>query len=264
MKSRGYFTAGIGKWHLGLGDREKTDYDRPLRPGPLEAGFDYYFGIPASLDMDPYLYFENDKPVEKASGTIAEKREHRGAFWRAGAIAPGFKHEEVLPTLAKRASEWIRDHARRAPRQPFFLYLPLASPHTPWLASAKFQGKSQAGHYGDFVAMTDDAVGQVLAALKLADRVSVNLEAVDGERLACIAPEKSFETDLLRLLLALCGRDAPHNHLCAKAPDGLHFRPDCILGDDHHSFQAEHPRRSCDPLTVVAGRVRHNPGEFPP
>jgi arylsulfatase A-like enzyme len=55
LKSRGYATAGFGKWHLGLGDREKADYTQPLRPGPADHGFDYYFGIPASLDMEPYL-----------------------------------------------------------------------------------------------------------------------------------------------------------------------------------------------------------------
>jgi arylsulfatase A-like enzyme len=52
LRAQGYYTAGVGKWHLGLGNREKTDYDQPLKPGPCEHGFDYYFGIPASLDMD--------------------------------------------------------------------------------------------------------------------------------------------------------------------------------------------------------------------
>ena len=65
LRSRGYYTAGIGKWHLGLGDRPKTDYAQPLRPGPVDHGFDDYFGIPASLDMEPYLYFHNDRPVEQ-------------------------------------------------------------------------------------------------------------------------------------------------------------------------------------------------------
>src|SRR3954447_833147 len=64
LKNSGYYTAGVGKWHLGLGSKEKADYRERLTPGPVDHGFDYYFGIPASLDMDPYLYFENDRAVE--------------------------------------------------------------------------------------------------------------------------------------------------------------------------------------------------------
>ena len=165
LKSRGYRTAGIGKWHLGLGDKEKTDYDQPLRPGPLDFGFDSYFGIPASLDMDPYVYIDNDRVVARATAQVAEKREHRGVFWRGGPAAPGFQHIDVLPTLTRKASAWIRDHGARHRGQPFFLYLPLTGPHTPWLPTEKFLGKAKAGYYGDFVAMVDDAVGQVLAAL---------------------------------------------------------------------------------------------------
>src|SRR5262249_15498092 len=110
LKGRGYATGGFGKWHLGLGDAAQTDYGRPLRPGPATVGFDTFFGIPASLDMPPYLYVENDHPVEQATGTIGASEEHRtggGGFWRAGAIAPGFKHEEVLPKITERAVQFI-------------------------------------------------------------------------------------------------------------------------------------------------------------
>ena len=130
LKSRGYYTAGIGKWHLGLGDRPHTDYDRPLRPGPVDHGFDDYFGIPASLDMDPYLYFHNERPVEKATSHIPASDSPRGVFWRAGARAPGFELEQVLPTITAKGVEAIRQRARRI-AQPFFLYLALTAPHTP-------------------------------------------------------------------------------------------------------------------------------------
>jgi arylsulfatase A-like enzyme len=164
LKSRGYHTAGIGKWHLGLGDRPHTDYDQPLRPGPLDHGFDDYFGIPASLDMDPYLYFHNDRPVEKPTAQIAASSSPRGVFWRAGARAPGFELEQVLPTITTRAVESIRERAR-TPADPFFLYLALTAPHTPWLPRPEFRGKSQAGDYGDFVAQVDDTFGRVLKTL---------------------------------------------------------------------------------------------------
>jgi hypothetical protein len=103
LRSRGYYTAGIGKWHLGLGDRPKTDYEQPLRPGPVDHGFDDYFGIPASLDMEPYLYFHNDRPVEQPTASTEGSSQPRGVFWRAGARAPGFEFPQVLPTITKRA-----------------------------------------------------------------------------------------------------------------------------------------------------------------
>lgn len=165
LKSQGYYTAGIGKWHLGLGDREKTDFNQALRPGPTDHGFDYYFGIPASLDMDPYLYFENDHVVEKPTSRTDGSSSPRGVFWRAGDAAPKFKHEEVLPIIATKALEVIRRRAAE-PDQPFFLYFALTAPHTPWLPKAAFRGRSRAGDYGDFVAQVDDVVGQVMGAIQ--------------------------------------------------------------------------------------------------
>jgi arylsulfatase A-like enzyme len=165
LRRQGYRTTGIGKWHLGLGDAEKTDYSQPLRPGPNAAGFDEFFGIPASLDMPPYLFFENERVVEAPSASIAASEMRRnggGGFWRAGAIAPTFKHEAVLPTLTQRAVRFI---GLQSPDQPFFLYLPLTAPHTPWMPTAEFRGKTGVDYYGDFVVQVDDTVGQVLKAL---------------------------------------------------------------------------------------------------
>jgi len=161
LKARGYRTAGIGKWHLGLGNREKTDYTQPLRPGPVDHGFDSYFGIPASLDMEPYLYFENDRVVEQPTARTDGSSSPRGVFWRPGPIAPGFRIDEVLPTLTGKAVEFIRS----AHSQPYFLYLALSGPHTPWLPHAKYRNRSGAGTYGDFVAMVDDMLGRVLEAV---------------------------------------------------------------------------------------------------
>jgi arylsulfatase A-like enzyme len=186
LRERGYRTVGIGKWHLGLGEGDETDYDKPLRPGPISHGFDTYFGIAASLDMAPYVYVLDEGVVQAASETVeksAHRRQGGGGFWRGGAVAPDFRHVEVLPQLARRAVESIEHAHRDEPERPFFLYFPLTAPHTPWLPTERFQGASEAGHYGDFVAQVDDVVGEVLDALDrldLADDTLVILTSDNG------------------------------------------------------------------------------------
>ncbi len=178
LKRHGYRTGAFGKWHLGLGwqttdgkplsDRstekgENVDYSRPIVGGPTDLGFDVFFGIPASLDMVPYVYIENDRVVEAPTERIAASSGY--AFYRGGPIAPGFRHVEVLPTLTKKVTEFIRESVRRQPSKPFFAYFALTSPHTPILPTDKFLRKSGIGPYGDFVMETDWAVGQVLDVL---------------------------------------------------------------------------------------------------
>jgi arylsulfatase A len=164
LKRAGYTTAGVGKWHLGLGTDEKTDYSRPLRPGPVQHGFDYFYGIPASLDMAPYLYFENDRAVEPpTSSTPGQGGDNpRGAFWRAGAMAPSFSIENVMPTLTDKAVEVIRRNTSR----PYFLYFAMTGPHTPWVPTESFRNRTAVGEYGDFVVQMDDTVGRILRAIE--------------------------------------------------------------------------------------------------
>jgi arylsulfatase A-like enzyme len=166
LKQHGYSTACIGKWHLGLGGGKKTDFDKPLAAGPNALGFDYFYGIPASLDMPPYCYIENDRPVVRPTSTIEQGKASEDGWWRAGAIAPGFKHVEVLPKLTEKAVNYIDEHAEKSPKKPFFMYFALPAPHCP-IAPADFvKGKSQAGGYGDFVVQVDWTVGQVVEALQ--------------------------------------------------------------------------------------------------
>lgn len=166
LQQQGYATGCVGKWHLGLGAEEKTDFSKPLHPSPNDHGFDYFFGIPASLDMPPYLWVENSKGTELPSAGTPGKNEPRGVFWREGAIAPNFTIEGTLPTITAKAIDFVRTRARGA--KPFFLYLPLTGPHTPWVPLKQFQGKSKAGIYGDFVVQVDDALGQMMQAVEQA------------------------------------------------------------------------------------------------
>ena len=161
LKQDGYYTAGVGKWHLGLGNAEKTDFTKPLIPGPITHGFDYYFGIPASLDMAPYVYFENDHVVEQATIPDPGSKSPRGVFWRAGLRAADFQFPQVLPTLTDKTVALLHERAQHS-AQPFFLYFAMPSPHTPWVPLPQFHGKSGAGDYGDYVAEVDAMIGRVL------------------------------------------------------------------------------------------------------
>jgi arylsulfatase A-like enzyme len=189
LKQHSYYTAGVGKWHLGLGDRPHTDYSQPLRPGPVDRGFDYYYGIPSSLDFEPYLYFENDRAVEQPSATTkGAQQPPRGVFWRAGAIAPHFEFPQVLPTLTAKAESIVHERARQ-PRNPFFLYFAMPAPHTPWVPVAPFLGRSKAGLYGDFVAQVDDSFGRVVTALEETGLASNTLVIFTSDNGAHWTPE---------------------------------------------------------------------------
>ncbi|MGJ8561346.1 MAG: sulfatase family protein [Litorimonas sp.] len=169
LKRAGYKTIMVGKWHLGLGTGE-PDYAGTLSPGPNALGFDYFYGIPASLDMEPYVLVENEKVVTPLLGQTIKRSGTRrgggGGMWRPGELGEGFAHAEILPRLAGKAAEKILDASKDD--KPFFLYFPLTSPHTPWLPLEEFRGVSRAGYYGDFVAYTDAIVGQTLDAIKKA------------------------------------------------------------------------------------------------
>jgi arylsulfatase A-like enzyme len=186
LREHGYATAGFGKWHLGLGwitreparfgdsskpaaDPALVDYSKPLSGGPHTAGFDHYFGIPASLDMEPYLWIEDDHCVTAPTAwTDGDKHQRQGGggFYRAGPIAPGFRVEEVLPEITRRTVRYLASHAKASRSKPFFVYVPLSAPHDPWLPTAEYVEKSRAGPRGDFVVQTDAAVGEVLGALE--------------------------------------------------------------------------------------------------
>ena len=164
----GYRTAAVGKWHLGLGDTDPADYGAVLSPSPLDLGFDRFFGIPASLDIPPYLFLEGDRAVQELDGRVeasGQARNGGGGFWREGEVSLDFQHDQVLGRILSEGQAFITKHEAEHADQPFFLYLPLTAPHTPWLPLPPFQGATEAGPYGDFAAQVDDTMGQLLATL---------------------------------------------------------------------------------------------------
>ena len=174
LKRHGYRTGCVGKWHLGLGwvtsdgetaKADNIDWSRPVTHGPQSLGFDYSFILPASLDMDPYCWLENGRVVEAPTDhTPASQRrwDAGGGYWRAGPIAPSFDFTNVLPTITSKAVEFVKRQERDSP---FFLYVPLTAPHTPWMPTDEFRGTTEVDWYGDFVAQTDASIGRVVKAL---------------------------------------------------------------------------------------------------
>lgn len=166
-KSQGYDTAMVGKWHVGF---RETGYENPLPGGPVDRGFDTYFGIRASTDIPPYFYIRGNKAVQPPTGRIEGELSpdwHRiqGRMRRAGGISPDMNLDDVLPKFTDEAVKIISSHDQK---NPLLLYLAYPAPHTPWLPSKEFLGKSKVSIYGDFVMMVDAQVGRVLESLNKA------------------------------------------------------------------------------------------------
>lgn len=172
LKEHGYTTACIGKWHLGMGLPE-GEPNPTITDGPTTRGFNTFFGISASLDMPPFAFIDNGRFTQPLTTTKK--------WQRTGAAAADFEAVDVLPTFTRKAVEFIGAQAKS--EKPFFLFLPLASPHTPIVPNKAWQKKSKIGKYGDFVMETDAAIGEVLTALDKAgirDKTLVIVTADNG------------------------------------------------------------------------------------
>lgn len=173
LGDQGYATAMVGKWHLGFemdrsGPRPEFDFSRPLTGGPLDRGFEQFFGIHSSPGSAPYFFIDGrdpvSLPVERTDGSSVSKSSKTS--WAPGKVAPGYVHEDVAPLLCDKAVEIIRQHAGSGETSPLFLYYAFSSPHAPWLPTKEFSGKSGVGVYGDFVMQLDHEVGRIVRVLE--------------------------------------------------------------------------------------------------
>jgi len=178
LKRKGYVTACVGKWHLGFGSAPKPDWNQDLKPGPLELGFDYFYGIPVVNSHPPFVYVENHKVVGlEADDPLVYKKggkthgkpypekntAHPKMLGLIGAKAAHdfYVDEESAVHLTGKALEWMNEQ-----NEPFFLYYASHNIHHPFTPHPYFQGKSECGLYGDFVQELDWSVGQLIAAVE--------------------------------------------------------------------------------------------------
>ncbi len=161
FQEAGYSTGCIGKWHLGWGDKPGMDFSGELKPGPLEVGFDSFFGVPFSHNSSkPLQVFVRDRRVVGLKDGLSYKSKEAMSLTRRSL-------ENTAIDLSNEAVAFIDRHKEK----PFFLFYATTNIHYPLTPNEKFKGQSKAGVYGDFVVEFDWAVGQVLEAL---DRNGLN------------------------------------------------------------------------------------------
>lgn len=189
LKSKGYNTAMVGKWHLGMefpGDFGNRDWSKPVEDMPLDKGFDYFYGVPASLNYGVLAWFEGRYAKVPPTLYTSKKKNKRHVDYRIMPeycktpkqvdrpitrqvieVAPDFIDNECLTRFTDKAIEWMKVKSVDAKKgKPFFLYLPYTSPHYPVCPKKEFWGKGDCGGYGEFVIETDYHVGQILEFLK--------------------------------------------------------------------------------------------------
>ncbi len=187
LKSKGYFTAAVGKWHLGWDwdsvlkpgakliepedgwgkyyTPDMIDWTKPIKGGPIDYGFDYYFGNDCPFHP-PYAMIENEKVIEvpteifDRSSFQAKEGDHE---MRWGPMVKGWDPYKLMPNLTNKVVSLIKKQKKNTP---FFIYFGLPTPHSPIIPNDQFDGSSQAGPYGDFIVETDYTVGAVMKALK--------------------------------------------------------------------------------------------------
>ena len=200
LKSHGYSTSIIGKWHLGYGEekgfadnRGKTppnhwkprgpgpDWNGELKPGPLENGFDYSYVIPVANSFPPYVIVENRCVVGLRPNSPIGQMESKNSGKMEGGEGARWKDEDLVDMFTNKLVSQLESYAKDD--KPFFLYYPAHQPHLPWRPNARFKGSSQAQAYGDVIQELDWSVGELLKTLdrlELTDNTIVIFSSDNG------------------------------------------------------------------------------------
>ena len=185
LRKQGYATAAVGKWHVGLtfrdeagqpihsGKREEVkriDSRRRVEGGPLDHGFDKFFGTACCPTTDwIYAFIDGDRVPVPPAGPLDKSTLPKHPYandCRPGFIAPDFPMEEVDLVFLKKSREFLEQHVRERPGKPFFLYHAAQAVHLPSFAAPQFKGKSGAGPHGDFIHQLDWVVGELIGTLE--------------------------------------------------------------------------------------------------
>jgi arylsulfatase A len=206
FKEHGYHTAMVGKWHLGMdfpGKAGDRDWSQPVKDMPLDKGFDYFYGVPASLNYGILAWFEGRHAKVPPTMRTSKKKnplyldyrimppyqEDEGG--RSLEVAPDFIDNQCLTRFTDKAIAWMEGKVADARSgKPFFLYLPYTSPHYPVCPLPEFHGQGKAGAYGEFVIETDHHVGRILDFLKSAELEENTLVVFTSDN----GPENSWQS----------------------------------------------------------------------
>ncbi|MBC8243162.1 MAG: sulfatase-like hydrolase/transferase [Verrucomicrobia bacterium] len=184
LRSQGYTTAMFGKWHVGMTFYDKVgkainkngleavkriDYSQPISGGPMDRGFDHFFGTACCPTTDwLYAYIDGDKIPTPPTHIVDRKPLPNHPYSRdnrPGMIAPGFDLEEVDMVFLQKSLEFLENHKKKSPDKPFFLFHSAQAVHLPSFAGRAFKGKTDAGPHGDFIFELDYIVGRLVGKL---------------------------------------------------------------------------------------------------
>lgn len=208
LRDHDYATALVGKWHVGmtfhdtggnpirdgsLAAVKRVDFSRPVTDGPLNRGFDRFFGTVSCPTTDwLYAYMDGDRIPVPPTGMIDRSKLPQHAYshdCREGMIAPDFDLEQVDEVFLRKSREFLIDHVREKPGKPFFLFHSCQAVHLPSFPAPAFKGKTKAGPHGDFIYQFDSIVGRLmetLAELGVAEHTLVIVSSDNGPELPTV------------------------------------------------------------------------------
>jgi arylsulfatase A-like enzyme len=218
LRDQGYSTACVGKWHIGLtffdhagkpvqGDGveavRRVDFARQIAGGPLDHGFDRFFGTACCPTTDwLYAFIDQDrvpKPPTKLLDRSTLPKHPYANDCRMGLIADDFPMEEVDLVFLEKSCQFLEDHVKKTPNKPFFLFHSTQAVHLPSFAAPRYRGVSSAGPHGDFIHELDDIVGQLMQTLDrlgLAENTIVIFTSDNGpETTSVVHMRKDHEHD---------------------------------------------------------------------